>query len=293
MSVNTKNNLTWEEYITEDAVKIHDIVLPLNKNNKAELLLCSDLHIGNPVYNQTKIPLKVLTKETEILSSNETMRILSLGDDMEMISLRPKSHLAHGRVPLMKEEAETYLNIWKNNLWQIIGKVSGNHEFRATLELSKLGLDSLGIPIIDKEIMKNNPNCILAEPERGLILRIKVGDSTYYGYIAHGSGTSITEEYHLKRVLNNILPNIDFVALGHIHKSFSNNYPVLNIPSVGISPIKKNRIGVRSGTCVPYLAYAEKNVYPCSQLGNMLLTFNTDKIIIETDNVIQKSLIGD
>lgn len=278
--------LTWEDYVTEDSLNVHDITLPLNKNGIAELFLSSDQHLKNPVYDQTSLPMKVIQTQLAYVEKRDFVRVLDLGDAMEMISLRPQTFLAKGRIPLMKEESEEYLRIWKNALWQLEARVHGNHEFRCVREFDKLGIS--GFPIVDDEILKANPNCILAETERGLFLRLHVGDQIYKGYVAHGTGCSERPDFDIRKVLNNVCSHLDFVALAHLHQNFSHDFSILEIPAKGSCPLRLSRIGIRSGSTVPYLAYAERQEKPISQLGNSLVTLESKRKEIKVKNLVKE-----
>lgn len=155
----------------------------------------------------------------------------------------------------------------------MIARVVGNHEERITRDMEAWGLS--GIPIIDDEIIKESPNCILAESERGLILRLKVGDMSYYGYVAHGTGGSGKPSYYLEKAFKTF-EGLDFIALAHIHQIFQGNFPILT-PSRGKHPIKKFRWGIRTGTTVPWLAYAEKKFLIPHPPSNVIASFRSDR----------------
>jgi len=281
--------LTWSDHLKEDALEIHDIILPLNDDGDAEVVLNGDTHIGNPVYDMTKIPMKVIEAQINFIEENENVVVFSMGDDLENVSLRPKNQIrGRGREMLMREEAELYCKLWDNIMYKIVGRVMGNHELRIT----RTGLDQYGlsgIPIIDDELLKANPNCILSEEERGIIVRFKVGEQKYVGYLAHGTGGSMTPDYYIKRALKNF-EGLNFVALAHIHKSFSNNYPVL-VPTHYKNPRRKNRWGIRTGSTVPYLAYAEKRLYDISEPTNMIMTLRGDREQIQVERLIQDRIL--
>lgn len=214
--------------------------------------------------------------------------VFSMGDDLELISKRPKNHIRnHGREMLMREEAELYCDLWKNVMYKIIGRVMGNHELRIPRDLEDYGLS--GIPIIDDELTKENPACILSEPERGVIIRFHVGEQKYIGYLAHGTGHSTTPDFYIKKVFN-VFEGLDFTALAHIHKPFKNNYPVL-VPSRYSNPRRKSRWGIRTGTTTPFLAYAEKKLYPTSELTNMITTFCGNRKQIKVERLIQDRIL--
>lgn len=281
-------SLTWSEYLKEDAIEIHSVELPLNKSNVAELVLDGDNHLGNPVYDMTKIPMKVLKSQIDYIEKNEEMMVMGLGDDLEAISRRPASHIRNsGRETLIREEAELFCNVWNPILNRFIGRVQGNHELRITREVEKLGLS--GIPIVDEEILKESPNCILPEPERGVILKLKVGEQNYYGYCSHGTGVSIKPDYYLMKVFG-VFEGLDFCAMGHIHQTFSQNYPIL-IPTRSKNPERKSRWGIRSGTTTPYLAYAEKKLYPVTEPTNMIMSFESDRKKIKVERLMQDRIL--
>jgi len=273
----------------EDALEIYTLELPLNNNGTAEVVLSGDSHIGNPVYHQTKIPMKIITSQLEYIDSIPEVMVISMGDDMELISKRPASHIRnYGRETLMREEAELYYDLWKDIMYKILARVIGNHELRITREWEKWGYT--GVPIIDDILLKENPKCIFAEPERGLILKLKVGDKTYIGYLSHGTGASTTPEYYLKRALR-VFEGLDFVALAHIHKTFTHNYPVL-VPSNNKNPKRKSRWGIRTGSPAPYLAYAEKRLYTVSEPSNMIITFRSDRKQMKIERLMQDRILG-
>jgi len=277
-------SLTWSEYLKEDAVEIHQVELPLNKNGDAELFLDGDTHLGNPVYNMTKNPMKILKSQIDYIEKNESIMIMGLGDDLEAISRRPSSHIRnYGREALIREEAELFCKIWGSVLHRMVGRVLGNHELRITREVEKLGLS--GIPIVDEEILKENPKCILSEPERGLILKLKVGEQLYYGYCSHGTGRSVKPDSYLMKVFD-VFEGLDFCAMGHIHQTFSQNYPVLK-PTNSKNPERKSRWGIRSGTPTPFLAYSEKNLYPITEPTNMIMTLEGDRKKIKVERLMQ------
>lgn len=281
-------SLTWKDYLKEDALQIYDVELPLNKYGDAEVVLNGDNHLGNPVYDMTKIPMKVMKSQIDYIQKNEHIMVMSMGDDMEAISKRPASHLRNSsRETLIAEEAELYCNLWQEVMHKIIGRVIGNHELRVTREYESFGLS--GIPIVDDRIKKENPSCILSEPERGIILRIKVGEQTYKGYFAHGSGGATRPDTHVKKIFE-VFEGIDFCALAHIHQTFSNNYPILEIDRSN-TPRRKSRIGIRTGTTVPYLAYAEKKALPVSEPSNVIVTLRGDRKQIKTERLMQDRIL--
>jgi len=279
--------LTWKDYLKEDAIEVHRIELPLNTDGIAEVVLNGDNHIGNPVYNQTIIPQKVIQSQIEYIEKHPYIRVIGMGDDMEMLSKRPKNHLRHStRETLIREEAEIYCNFWENIFYQFIARVVGNHELRITRDLEEYGFS--GIPIVDDKIIKESPRCILAEPERGLILQLKVGDIYYNGYVAHGTGNSSTPDYYLKRAFG-IFENLDFVALAHIHLAYKRNFPILAV-SRGKYPIRKFRWGIRTGTTVPWLAYSEKKLYTSNFPSNVIVKFRSDRKQIIVERLMERIL---
>lgn len=272
----------------EDALEIHTVDLPLNKNGDAEVVLNGDNHLGNPVYDQTKIPMKVMKSQINYIENNPEIMVLAMGDDMEMISRRPASHIRNSsREALTREEIELYCDVWKDVMHRLIARVVGNHELRITRDWERWGYT--GIPIVDDEILKENPQCILAEPERGVILRLKVGDKTYMGYVSHGTGSSSTPDFYLRKVFRNF-ERLDFVALAHIHQTFNNNYPIL-VPSSYKNPRRKSRWGIRTGSTTPYLAYAEKKAYPISEPSNMIITLRSDVKQIKVERLMQDRIL--
>ena len=282
-------SITWQEYLKEDALEIYDVEIPLNNNNVGECVFKGDEHFGNPVYDETKTPMKIVKAQRDYVEKNEHIRIVSMGDELELISKRPQKHIRNsGREMLMAEEADTYCGVWGESFYKMIGKVTGNHELRLTREIDRFGLT--GFPIIDSEIEKANPDCVISDPERGILLRIKVGDETYMGYFSHGTGSSTSPDYYVKRVFN-VFEGIDFCAMGHIHQTFSHNYPILDLGTRYKNPRRKSRIGIRTGTTTPYLAYAENKLYPIAEPSNVIVSFDGTRKKMNVDRLMQDRIL--
>ena len=283
------SKLTWNDYMKEDILHIYDVELPVNKNNVAELALIGDEHFGNPVYDESKLPMKIAKSQRDYVEKNEHIKIMSMGDELELISKRSLKHIRNsGREMLMAEEANMYCDVWGELFYKMVGKVTGNHELRITRETDRMGLT--GFPIIDAELIKANKNCVIAEPERGILLRVKVGDESYMGYFLHGTGSSTRPDYYLKKVFN-VFEGIDFCAMAHIHQTFNQNYPILDLGKRYKSPRRKSRIGIRTGTPTPYLSYAENKLYPISEPSNMIVSFDADRKKIRVDRLMQDRIL--
>lgn len=277
--------LTWKDYLSAEELETLEVTLPLNPSkSRAELVTNGDWHLKNS--HHTKLSMKILGKQHEYISEHPYIRCALLGDLQEQTMFRSRHHIQiEDLIPTLKAEIEGVKDKWSPVIQQTIASVHGNHEERIVKMCQQLGFT--GLEPLEKWAKNLNPDIVFPEIERGLLMKLKVGNQTYKGYIAHGTGSARNPLHAFKYIRNNF-EGLDFIALGHIHL-YRVECKVVWAYDKGWK--KKLITNIRTGSILPWCPYAEKKQLEPSALGSPLMILRSDRHQIQVRHLIKDIIL--
>lgn len=235
------------------------------KDDFGYVIFIGDIHLGHKDCSMSFLTRTI--RMVKRLAKRHAVAVILLGDLIETdkdyspqfiienVSVRTREQFAQ-----ILQTLDPIKNLCKFAVW-------GNHEERLIRDTkTKRALEMIGIDnFYDVILKKLNPEIIVAQPQRGLNVNLRVGRQKYSIRIAHGAyGGYAHPELQHKRESNNF-PTASLIAMGHHHQKYwKDKVKIVNIGNRR-AIILQNWVG--TGTFLRYASYAERKSYPINIIG--------------------------
>jgi len=251
------------DYDTEEVYTLE--AKPKGKDKYIYIVFLGDIHFGHKDCSVSY--LRKTIKLIEKLAKRHNVVVILMGDLIETDKDYASQYMIEDVVKRTKEQFEGIVqilypirNLCKFALW-------GNHEERLLRDAkSKRLLEMLKIENFYERILKElNPSIVVAKPQRGMLIQLKVGKKEYDVRIAHGAyGGYKRPELQTERESNNY-PTASLIAMGHHHQKYFKE--VVKMAEVDGKRAIMLQYWIGTGTMLRYPAYAERKSYPVNVMG--------------------------
>lgn len=256
---------------------------PIGKDKFVYVVFLGDVHLGHKDCSTNY--LRKTIKLIQRLSKKHRVLVVLMGDLIETDKDYASDYMIEDVAIRTTEQFTSLLQVLDPIKNLCICAVWGNHEERLIRNTkTKRILEMAGISNLYETILKRlNPNMYVAEPQRGILLKLKLDKQEYDIRISHGSygGYARPELQHERERKN--YPTASLIAMGHHHQKYWDEKINLVMQDTRRAICLQNWIG--TGTFLRYPAYAEKKSYPINVMGCPIV-----KIY---DNVQHMTLVGE
>jgi len=263
-----------------DQKNTYEIKLPVCDDGYAEIILMGDFQFGNPEFSSS-----FLQRYIKLIEEQKHMRALFMGDYFEASDFTADYRMISTNNMRFREQIKDLVGFFQPVQDRILCAVYGNHDERILrISAVKRVLDSIGVPNYLEYILHENLNkdIIVAPPQEGLNLILRVGPQVYTIHVIHGSTAARYRTFiQIEKLMENY--STDIVAHGHNH--VLDVKPYLNFITEyndGI-PVRKvrQRLGVLTGCFLRYGGWAESKSYRMNGMGAPILRLYKELNFIE------------
>lgn len=238
---------------------------PKGKDNFSYLIFLGDMHVGHKDFSTSFLQKAVVLINR--LSKKHRVSVILMGDLIETDKDYASEYMIE---EVSQRTGEQFITV-AQHLKPIADicnfAVWGNHEERLIRDKkTKRALEMVGIDnLFETILMKLNPKMIVAEPQRGVLLRVDCGKQTYEIRIAHGAyGGYKRPELQCEREGKNY-STAALIAMGHHHQKFWKEVVTMGLE--GSRRAIHIQYWLGTGTFLQYPAYAERKSYPMNVMG--------------------------
>lgn len=183
----------------------------LSNRKKLQIFPLSDVHIGNPQFNQ-----KFLEYWIKNFRGSKSEKIIYLQGDLIDLAVKRLGNSAYEQTMSVDDQIETILSYLKPLKHYIVGSVPGNHELRTRKEF-------------DLDVSKLIASELDCEYAPSLYHKLLINDKEYKVFAQHGNKTSNQLHLMLGQVIRQT-QHIDanLFLYGHCHYCESLSLPDVN-----------------------------------------------------------------
>lgn len=158
---------------------------------------------------------KYIEEFAEEVKKHPEWKVIITGDlwDVEQYSVHPTA----GAITSLQQGVTQMITVLEPIMEQIIAFIWGNHETRAFRFPSGKGTFPSYFDVFFQAWKMKNPNAVICELDRALILEVNSGEKTYRTLIKHGSRAGKNFGVLEFRDILAVNEDFDMIVLSHLH----------------------------------------------------------------------------